>query len=384
MTDIWLFLALAYVAAYIAGLVLEAFWPIRMTGRHKAAAMLLALSIAVIAFRLKPGPGLDLYRLHQNVDAMRAAGGGLIHRMGAVQSRYSGMLAFNLLCAMVSFFENNGWLSAVAVFGTFSMLLWVLLDFLKKEEYGSDALLPAVAIVFMGVQVQYAFSGVRNALAVAMTALGIYWLLYRRQRRAGAIVLLALAMTMHPIVLAVIPTAILSGTKKQKVWRLAVLFALPIVFWLADKVLAVLPIAAMRSLGERILFYTDRAYAYDRPEMIANFAMFAAIGGGYWLLERLGCLEAEQTGWKRYVDAYYLMGFAMIGCVFRRDFALRMGYLMGIAAVPLLCRILFRRVEGANEKLAGIVPILVRLGLAVCCAKVYYDTLVVMMQWQFV
>lgn len=383
MMGFWQILALAYAVVFIVILSMGATRPIRITLGGYALAGLFALSLALLAYHLQPGSALDLYRLQKNIDEMRYAAVGPLERLSVGQERFNGLISFQLMCWLISFLPDNGYLAFIAVLITFSMLLMVLINFLRREGYGSNALLPSIAVMFMGMQVQYVFSGVRNAMAVAMAVTGLYCVYYKRKHFIFAALMFAISVTMHPMTIVLLPVALFAGRKRQLPWRIAALVALPIAFAVSEIIVKV-PLAPLQALGGRVLFYSTRSYPYDRPEMIANFAVFIVVGGGYYLLRKADYLAPETSGERKYLNAYYLLGFAMLGCAAHRDFALRFGYIMGIASVPLLLKILFRLKNGSNEKIIKFVPLAVRLVLAVCCAKVYYDTWVVMSQWQFV
>jgi len=73
----------------------------------------------------------------------------------------------------------------------------------------------------------------------------------------------------------------------------------------------------------------------------------------------------------------------MIGCVIRRDFSLRIGYIMDIAAIPVFNKIMFRRQFSSKNQNDRIIPLIIAAGLIACCGKVFYDCWYTMSKWVF-
>lgn len=363
------------IATFLKPFAVQRFWYV--------LGILFALGLAIWGFKLTPDSKLDLYRLNILVDEMRMSDSLAGVLVANDQDIYGTLVFFRILCFLVSRTDTNSWLPFIAIFTTVSLVFYVLIDYLRSEHYSTRAILPSLAVIFMGMQMQYVFSGIRNALAIALTITALYLAFYKKRGYLLPLLLYMMAVTTHQMVFILLPTVLVCRVPKgQLLFRGLALCAIPIIFALASLVVQI-PNAWVQSVGTRILYYTDREYIYDRPEMIANIAVFAVVGLAYWILRCSGYLPAETPGWKTYMNAYYFLGCVMVGCVVHRDFSLRIGYIMGIAAVPVLCRILFTRRSknlSTNEKLVqcGIV-----LALLICCAKVYYDSWYVFSVWEF-
>lgn len=384
---LWNGLVLAYLFFFVGMVIGSWLKPFQIRRYWYLLGVLFALGLASFGFRLNPYDQLDLSRLNQLVELMRNTCDTLAEALDpALGDPYTSMTFFRILCFYVSQMPSNGWLPALSIMITVVPLFSVLIDYLRSEKYSTRAILPSLSIIFMGMQMQYVFSGVRNAMAVTLAVAGLYLLFYKRRHRILALLLCAMAITTHQVVLILVPVVLLCWIPKgQLVFRVVMLGAMPIIFFLAE-IVQNLPIPLLQTAGLRILYYVDRSYIYDRPEMIANLIMFAAISLGYWLIRWIGRLPPESRGWTCYMNGYTLLGCIMIGCVGRRDFTLRIGYLMGAAAVPVLCRIL-QRVSGEknveNRKTVQAVVLMIAFGLAACSVKVFYDTIYVMSQWDF-
>lgn len=339
--------------------------------------------MANMAYHLIPNKRLDLYRLQQLAESMRfsddSAWSLIIEGVG---DKYEGLIAFNILCYIVAIMGNQ-WMSVISVLITISLLMYVIVSYLISKNYTCRALLVAIFVTFMGLQMQYIFSGVRNGIATSLTIFALYRMYRHKRMLLSSIIVYILAILMHPVVMVVAPMlAIASYGKHQKIFRIISLLAIPIIFAIAA-IFTTIPNAFFQYVGNRVYHYENNNYAADRPEMIANIAIFLAVALSYWFLNRENCFKKQSRVDEVYTNLYYLLGFVMIGCAMKRDFINRIGYLMGILSVPLMCKNFFdvkRQKQSGNIK---VILILLFLGLTACCSKVYYDTLWVMTKWMF-
>ena len=129
----------------------------------------------------------------------------------------------------------------------------------------------------------------------------------------------------------------------------------------------------------RVLFYENVQYQYDRPEMIANIAVFLAIYVVVYVFEKNRELIVDCGLGRKYLNTYIFLGYLMVGCSVHRDFTLRIGYLMGILGVPLVLKINKANVTEKDR----VVKVLMNIGIIVCMAKVYYDTFYSIGRWDF-
>lgn len=201
---------------------------------------------------------------------------------------YGGLYFFRFLCFLISKTGNNNWLSVASIVLTMGPVYIVLIDYLRNEKYSTAAILVSLMLVFMGMQMPYVFSGIRNTIAVASSISAIYLIFYKRNHYYLAAVLCCMAVTTHQMILVLIPTVIVGIIDKHQ-WKLRMLAlcAMPIIFTIAEALLR-LPIEFLQQLAGRIVHYTDRAYGADRPEMIANILVFLTIAASHWLLGQEG------------------------------------------------------------------------------------------------
>lgn len=343
-----------------------------------------ALVLANMAYHLIPNKRLDLYRLQQLAEGMRFSDSSMWTLLTEdLGENFKGLFTFNVLCYVVSIMGNQ-WMSTISVLITIPLLMYVVISYLISKNYTCRALLVAICVTFMGLQIHYIFSGIRNGIATAMTIFALYRMYRHKRILLSSIILYFFAIMMHPAVLVVAPVlAMATYGKNQNVFRVIALFAIPIIFAVA-RLFMTIPNSLIQYIGNRVYFYEDHSYAADRPEMIANIAIFLAVALSNWFLTRENCFRKQSKMETIYTNFYYLLGFAMIGCVMKRDFINRIGYLMGILSVPLICKIFFdvkRQKQSADTKLIGFAMF---FGLLACCAKVFYDTLWVMTKWIFI
>ena len=383
--DLLKLLAGSYVLIACFILIIGLFIKLKVGYAYRAGVILLAMSASVFAYRFEPGVGLDLYRLQRYVQSVSFNGTnfwasiwGAEGLLGGIS--LSGMVSFNLLCYIVRLLGNVHWLSTISVIFTIGILLSVLTDYVIDNGYSSRELGVGVILTFLGMQLQYVFSGVRNGMAVAAVVLGVYLLVYKKRAPILPIILFLVGATMHPSVLILIVPAVLCRVKYQKVVRGVCLLAIPLIFMLPNALKSI-PFPFFRYLGNRIIFYQSVEYQYDRPEMIANIMIFAVVGIVVWIKRKRGLFEVQEGLEKLYLNAYYILGFVMIGCSVHRDFALRIGYLMGIMAIPIVSR-LYITDESKAYKLSPSMFVITGT-ILVCAVKVYYDTILGFSHWTF-
>ena len=376
-------IAIGYIAYLILLIGVCASKNYKITKVWYLFALLFVLSLANMAYHLVPNKSLDVYRLLNVVDEMRSSQRSALSLiLEGAGDQYGGLITFNLLCYVVSIIGNQ-WLPTISVLVTGSLLLYVIVTFLMSKEYPCIALLPAICMTFMGLQVHYIFSGIRNGMAVSMTVFALYQMYRYNRVIISSVIIYAFAIMMHPVVVIVAPVLCIAVYGKyQKIYRMIALLAIPIIFAVAQ-VLTTIPNTLLQYIGNRTYYYENHNYAADRPEMIANIAMFFAIGLGYWWLHRENCFERQSTTEAAYTNFYYLMGFVMVGCVMKRDFINRIGYVMGILSVPLLCQIFWGIKKNKLTQNVKVIRGALALSIVACCGKVFYDTLYVLTRWSF-
>lgn len=360
------------IAVFLLLLIAGTIKSIKVTRLFYTMAILTAMAVAVWGYSFIPNTGHDLYRLYLNINGMKWGGWeeNVINNTGV----YSGLYAFNALCYLIAQFDNNQLLPCIAALVVFSIMLTILISYFRSEGYSTKALLLSAAMIFAGMQIQYVFSGIRNAIAVSLTILALYLFFYKEKHPILSVILYLVACTIHSMVLVLLPVVLLACLPPQKVYRFIALFSIPMVFVFAA-VFQSIPNTFLQYLGNRLLFYQTRSYMFDRPEMIANAVFFVLIGGGYWYLKKRSYVQPISEKHKRFENVYYLLGFVMLGSMVRRDFALRIGYIMGTLNIPMLCCLLKAKFpDNKHGRTLRRIWFLALIVIIICLLKVYYDT----------
>lgn len=358
----------------------------RVTRNYYWLVLAVAASVAVWAYSFEPSSRFDLYRLYENIKEMEL--GDWESNVIANDGEYSGLYAFNAICYLVHLAGNNRLLSVISALTVFCATLGVLISYFRSEGYSSKGLLLSIAMIFAGMQIQYVLSGVRNSMAVSLTILGLYLFFYKKRLRILSIVLYLAACTIHPMVLMIFPVVLLSNFRHQKALRTAALFIVPVVFGSID-IMDKIPISLVQNTAKRLEAYQFQAYRSDRPEMIANTAFFIILGGTYWYLSKKGIITPFSEKHANLENFYYLLGFAMTGSVVHRDFALRLGYFMGVLNVPVLCKVFFSEHHWEHcttryRKLIRYLLLGALICILICMFKVYYDSVYTIKRMTFV
>ena len=373
--ELFKIITIFYMVFFLSLLLLGGIKKIRVSKTYYVLAFVFLLCASFWAYGLTPGNGLDLYRLHESVDWVRQNSTGVIDAVLNPNEKYIGLTGVNFLFYLVSCTNSNRWLQTVSVFVTGAIIFYVVINFIRSKDYNSRQLLIALVLTFMGMPVQYILSGVRNAMAVALALLSSYWIFYKRSKHPiVAVVVYFLGATIHPIVFLLIPVIALAFCKKQYLFRALALLGLPIAFSLAP-LLSYVPIKIVQYISVRLLYYQNISYAYDRPEMIANLAVFSVVGLSWCFCIKNRYIAEPSHNEKIYLNVYYLMGCLMIGCSVHRDFTLRIGYMMGILAIPIVLKLLSRmRKEKENPFQQKLLITGIYLSIFVCAIKVFYDS----------
>lgn len=372
---------LGYLLAFLMLLIIGLIRPIRITGLYKGLAFLASVALAFWAYQLEAGRKLDLYRQFQSIEWVAGNSKNFIDAVLHPNDAYTGLYGLNAFFYLTTKLGTVHWYPAVATFFTTFILSACLLDYLKMNGYTSKEYAYGLLLIYMGMPMLYVFSSVRNALAISIIIFALYQMIYKNNtHRILHCVLIFLAATIHPASLFIFPPILVTNLKPklQKMLRFAALLAFPAIF-AVSRLLASSPISTLRYIGMRVLFYENVQYQYDRPEMIANIAVFLTIYIVGYVFEKNREVTVDCGLERKYLNAYIFLGYLMIGCSVHRDFTLRIGYLMGILAVPLVLRINKAPVTEKDR----VVRVLMNIGIIVCMAKVYYDTYYGISRWDF-
>lgn len=372
---------LGYLSVFFMLLIIGLIRPIQITRLYKVLSFLASVALAFWAYQLKPGTRLDLYRQFLSIEFVSGNSKSFIDAVLHPADAYTGLYGLNAFFYLITKLGSVHWYPAIATFFTTFLLSVCLLDYLTINGYTSKEYAYGLLLIYTGMPMVNVFSGVRNALAISIIIFALYQMIYKNNtHRVLHYVLIFLAATIHPASLLIFPPILVTNLrpKLQKILRFAALLTLPTIF-AVSRLLATTPISTLRYIGMRVLFYENVQYQYDRPEMIANIAVFLAIYVVVYVFEKNRELIVDCGLGRKYLNTYIFLGYLMVGCSVHRDFTLRIGYLMGILGVPLVLKINKANVTEKDR----VVKVLMNIGIIVCMAKVYYDTFYSIGRWDF-
>ena len=369
-------LSLTYIITYISLLMIGSIKKIKVSNLYFLLTIIFALSVALWGYFLEPSIQMDLFRLQKHVDFIKNYPGNFWQKMMPPDYEFTAMITFNLLCYIVGCLDDVHFMSFISVFIVVAVICTLIIKYIQKNNYSSRCLLIAYILVFTGMQLQYVFSGIRNSMAIALTSLAFWIFAFSniKNRMILSGILYFLAIMMHPMVLLVLVVYLLSRFPKQIIVRILALGSLPLIFNISS-ILTLLPIGLFNYIGQRLLFYNQIAYEYDRPEVVANITIFLVVGGSYFFYRRFNDSNTVSID---FLNFYYLTGFLMIGTVMHRDITLRIGYVMGLASIPLVMEMI-----NSNSKRMKFIKKILYSSILICSLKVFFDTFIVFSQWKF-
>lgn len=353
---------------------------VRISRHYLILIVVVALAAAYWGYALQPGTDLDLYRIQLYAKGMDISGKSIWKLLVNADGKFPGFLTFNLMCVVINIIGDYSLISATSVFIVEFITLYIIFDFHSRSKMSSKYIIWEILLANTGMPITAILSGVRNSIAVAFVALAVYMYLYRGKTLKSIMPLLLLSATMHPAALFAVPAIILARFKGQRVLRIAALFFLPIVFAFGQ-LLSNLPWTYTSFLSQRLEYYSTFSYGYGFIEMITNMALFVLV----YLLDSITVENhnGESNVWKLYVNAYCILGFALLGCVVQRDFATRFCYLLGAWSAPVVINAM-RKMKNQKNTTSNALSGMCLLGISLCIFVAVYRTIVGVTSWTFI
>ena len=177
---------------------------------------LFSLSLAVISFYFNPPRSWDIVRHSIWMNEIRTSGISLFdfvfnNKSGIGNAEYSNLYVFNFLRYIaVNISDNNFLLSAFCVFVNYMIIGWIIVDWEGLSEAKASISMTALLVLGAFSRVGAMFSNIRYPLASSLSVLAIYLYLCKKKPLYIYIILMALAMFVHPGVIMTIPIVVLS------------------------------------------------------------------------------------------------------------------------------------------------------------------------------
>lgn len=308
--------------------------------------ILLALSLAVIAYNMTPGSNWDIVRHSEYMDEIRRSGLSfsdfLFHNKAAVGgSEYADLYVFNILrYFVISVWNNNLLLPAICVFIDYSIVGYIATDWSASTGNGGkvDVLTLLLCLTFMPYF--HASTGMRTALCACIMGLAIYLYLYKRKNIFLFVVLALIAISVHPIGIIAIAFVFLA---KLNIWiaGFVTVFIVSVSLPYAAKWMSASEIPYLAYIAKKYFQYTsDSQFVSDWVPLLGVLVISAILLLIYFLFVYKRYRSKENSSGKR--DIYNFAAIYMVyvlGNVGNYDMVLRPAYLLG-ALAPVLASFL--------------------------------------------
>ncbi len=167
-----------------------------------------AVSLAIWALLWDPAPYYDSYRHFQWLDQIRSQ----IHEQnlslwrflrdgfkGSTVGNYKSLIAFNVIRYFVTKISNNNHLLPfVCTLLDYYLICYIVTDYFESRKIKFNWLFPYTSICFSFIPYFMVVSGIRNALAAAITAFGIYRKIYKKKGNVEYFLITIIVATIHP------------------------------------------------------------------------------------------------------------------------------------------------------------------------------------------
>ena len=202
-------------ALYLGGGVALFIFVSWITGKnYKSSSISVVLWILIIAYSImaflwQPAIGEDLPRYFSQANEIRASGLSLFdfvtQTLRGVKNPIGGygtLYTFNFIRYIIHYIsDNNHWLPCIFIFTHYAIWHYITLDWFKRHNFDHKWLILVMMTALSMASLTGLTSGVRNGFAGAITALALYWRIYRKKSLLLYFTLSLIAATIHPGVL---------------------------------------------------------------------------------------------------------------------------------------------------------------------------------------
>lgn len=290
----------------------------------KVLVIILVITLSTIAYCIDPKITNDLYRHFENIDIIRNYGFNAMHT-------YDNVLGAKILFYIISFFPNNHFLPAISAIITYGILMYIIYDFNKEKKITTRIIAISILLNFSMCTFSTAISGIRNAMAFAFLALGLYFDLIKKNKRLNRIWPYVIAVTIHPVSWTVIVIRILYNIKviqKLKYIMLFMAFTIKYIVKLIKKI----NIADIKYVTDKLEYYIAANWIDDMRLLYVTLIMLIFI----YILTIL-LKKKKEVKYINYIDFIQLYILVILGSVFiAKVFVKRLTLLMAFFIIPLI------------------------------------------------
>lgn len=338
----------------------------------KMLFVMLVIALAGIGVCIEPKSTYDLYRHYQVIDRVRGSSYSLIEFLKKgyliTDTNYTYTYVYNIIVYIVAKFLPNQAFPFFTICISYGLFGYILFREFHDENLTNRNLVISISIFSILMPYLFVYSNVRNALAGAVVAFGLYRL-YKDRKILLFIICVAIAVLIHPIAGAVVPFVFLSRIKPG-VKGIVVTFALPsLLFPLMEYFRLHLGNGFLFLIAAKYYNYTlvrhdnqGRVFLYSTVIMLVALSILA-----------LWANRGNKTTWKekRYSLLNLIIWYSMFSLGYFRNYEMMIRLPYSIAFLsPVLVSTLFNRSEmkTTGAKLAysgteGVIFLLVLLGI---------------------
>lgn len=324
------YLALGYLVVFI--LLSLASKYIRYSDRQLIIVLaLFTISLSVIAFYWDPRE-TDLTRNFRYMDLARRSNESVwqyVFNSHVRELGYNGLITYNLFrYIIIRISTNNHLLPGVATFIDYSIFSYIHYDWNTGQGIYKIPSFLTLTTSLTFLPFLYVNSGIRNALAMSVMALGIYLYLQKNCKLVKFIIICFLAVTIHPVTIIAIPFAFMARLKWG--WKgLVGIFAVSFSVQLLMRIFLNSSIEILRRLAEYYRFYTSA----DQYTAAAYYWWGDLLLIIFFIVVYLLAIKSRESGYGELIGYWELMySFFVLGYVVNYDLFLRPLYIMGILA----------------------------------------------------
>ena len=184
--------------------------------QEKMILLIMIIALAGIGACVEPKQTYDLFRHYEAIDRIRSSSFSiqsfLTEGYKITDYNYRYTYVYNLLIYIIARFFPNQVLPFITIIITYGVLIYIILREFNKEYLTNRNIVISLAIFSVILPFLYVYSSIRNALAGAVVAYGLYRL-YKDRKTVIFIISTLVAILIHPIAMAVIPFVFLSRIK---------------------------------------------------------------------------------------------------------------------------------------------------------------------------
>lgn len=321
-------------------------------GKRTAVLLLVLfnLALATTAALIEPKLSFDLARHYSDLEVIRASDMTFLEFIfnsdRITSSNYKYMIAFNAFRYVIAKWFPRNALPFFTVFISSTLLSYVLIDSNKDQRIRNYRIGGSLGLFFALMHFLFLYSGIRNGLAAAIAAVGLY-LLYYKGRWVTCSILILISGTIHPVVLVTIPILFLSYIR-PRIWYGILAYFLPPVMSFGAKLLITSNSGFLRMIGGKYYNYMNVYNYYSGKAFTAATLLMDLL-----ILVSIFCIykyaNKDNSNLTNYIVWYICMDLFFLS---NQQIFMRLGYTTAFLSPLIIDRI----IQDNNSEMRDILP----------------------------